>query len=182
MKCFKRCSDFDSNLFGLLEKNCFFSLIIIVLIFCSALCLCTVFTLSSVQSNNILIINHKVILTFLIHYHYAMGYQQSSWAPTPWPHNSTEHPKLIYLKISTSFYNLGWIDFKCYEHLLVASIDNRLRRTPIWLDWPKIFWAQFFSQFLSVSFKNSDNDNVLKEQVRDRYGRGIGCLRDYKDF
>ena len=57
----------------------------------------------------------------------------------PWLHNSTEHPKLIYMKISCSTHNLGWMDLKFYEHVLVASE----------MDEANTIWVELIQKFLA---------------------------------
>ena len=71
----------------------------------------------------------------------SLHYRASSMKLSPpWLHNSTEHPKLIYMKISCSTHNLGQIDLKCYEHVLGASeMDKGLRLTQFGLNWSKNF-------------------------------------------
>ena len=72
----------------------------------------------------------------------------------PWLYYSTEYPKLIYMKNSCNTHNLGQIDLKCYEHVLVASeMDKGLRLTQFGLNWSKNF----------EQVDNSDNDNVSRK-------------------
>ena len=137
MKNFKKIFNFNAHLFGLLKKLLSFILVIIVLIYCSALCSCTVFTLShnKIQCSPTVFVHNILIIfdfstTLLLHY----GASSMKLSP-PWLHNSTEHPKLIYMKISCSTHNLGQIDLKCYEHVLVASeMDKGLRLTQFGLN------------------------------------------------
>ena len=136
-----------------------FILLIIVLIYCSALCSCTVFNLShnKIQCSPTVFVHNILIIfdfstTLLLHY----GASSMKLSP-PWLHNSTEHPKLIYMKISISSYIVGRICLKCYRLVLVASeIDNGLRHTQFWLDWPK-------SECLLCRVDKSDSENVLKK-------------------
>ena len=119
-----------------------FILVIIVLIYCSALCSCTVFTLShnKIQCSPTVFV-HNILIIFDFSTTLSLHYGASSMKLSPpWLYNSTEYPKLIYMKNSCNTHNLGQIDLKCYEHVLVASeMDKGLRLTQFGLNWSKKF-------------------------------------------
>ena len=138
------------------------------MIYCSALCSCTVFNLShnKIQCSPTVFVHNILIIfdfstTLLLHY----GASSMKLSP-PWLHNSTEHPKLIYMKISCSTHNLGRMDLKFYEHVLVASemdeantiwVELIQKFSASWQQWQwqcfkKIFWPKFWWHRLIFCF------------------------------